>query len=216
MHHDLVQGWSGRGVSSQDSRNQISGLVRNWYVLWEGVLVSLDSSVRGFDISGLEWRFAYNQGVDNDAERPDVDLIAVACSALKHFRSYVVGSSANGPLLLAFKIEFGCQAEVSKLNKHFVIQKQVAQFEITVDDPMGMQVLESVDDLSSVALDLQLVETLSSLEELVETLVLAKLEKNVNTFRVLEEVHELADVLVLYRAVDLDLGHQLLLGPAPL
>lgn len=216
MHHDLVQGWSGSGVASQDSRNQISGLVRNWNVLWERVLVSLDSSVRGFHISGLEWRLAYNQGVDDDSEGPDVDLIAVACPALQHFRSDVVGSSANGPLLLAFKIEFGCEAKVSKLNKHFVIQKEVAQFEITVDDPMGMQVLESVNDLRSVTLHLQLVETLSSLEELIETLVLAKLEKNVNTFRVLEEVHELADVRVLDGTVDLDLGHQLLLSPAPL
>jgi len=90
-------------------------------VIWERVLVSLDSSVRGFDVSGLERRLADDQRVQDDAEGPDVDFVRVACSPLEHFRRDIVRRAANSSLLLAIKVEFGCQAEVSQLDLHLVI-----------------------------------------------------------------------------------------------
>ena len=85
-----------------------------------------------------------------------------------------------------------------------------------MNNPVRVQVLQSIDDLLSIALDLELVQSLAPLEKFIQTLVLTKLEKYVNAFRVLEEVHELANILVLDGSMDLDFGHQLLLGSASL
>lgn len=79
----------------------------------ERVLVPLDSSVRGFDISGLERRLAYDERVQDDSEGPDVYFVRVAGATLEHLRSNVVWRTANGPLLLAIEIEFGGEAEVA-------------------------------------------------------------------------------------------------------
>ena len=89
----------------------------------ERILVSLDSSVRGLDIRGLERRLANYQGVNDDAQRPDVYLVGVACPALQHFRCDVVRCSANGPLLLAVKIELGGKTEISQLDLHLVVEE---------------------------------------------------------------------------------------------
>lgn len=121
MHANLVQRWSRCRVARQNSRNQIPGLIRYWNVIWERILVSLDSRVRGFDVSGLERRLTYNERVEDDAEGPDVYFVRVACSALQHFRCNVVWSTANSPLLLAIEIEFGSQTEVSQFDLHLVI-----------------------------------------------------------------------------------------------
>jgi hypothetical protein len=70
--------------------------------------------------------------------------------------------------------------------------------------------------LAGVTLDLDFVQALAPLQQLVETLVLAELKQNVDTLAVLEKVLKLRNVLVLDRAVNFDLTHQLLLGAAPL
>lgn len=57
MHADLIQCWSCSGVSCQNSRNQIPRLIWYWHVVWERILIHLDSSVCGFDICGLKGRF---------------------------------------------------------------------------------------------------------------------------------------------------------------
>ena len=92
-------------------------------MLWERILVSLDPSVRGFDVSGFEWRLAYDERINDYTEGPDVNLVTVACSALEHLWGDVVRSSANGPLLFSFEIEFGRQTEVTQLNKHFLVNE---------------------------------------------------------------------------------------------
>lgn len=92
-------------------------------MIWERILIPLDPSVRGLDIGGLERRLADDQGVNDDAQGPDVYLVGVTCSALQHFRSDVVGRSANCPLLLAVKIELGGETEVSQLDLHLVVEE---------------------------------------------------------------------------------------------
>jgi hypothetical protein len=51
-------------------------------------------------------------------------------------------------------------------------------------------------------------------EQLVDALIRAEFQEDIDIVEVLEEVEELHDVEVLHGPVDLDLGHQLLLGPA--
>lgn len=179
-------------------------------------MVSLDSSVCGLDVRGLERRLADYQGVYDYAERPDVHFVRVTCPALEHLRCDVVRRSANGPLLLAVKIELGREAEVSQLDLHLIVEEQIAELEVPMDYAVRVQVLERVDDLLSVALDFQLVQALAPLQELVHALVLAELEQDVHILAVLEEVEELGDVGMLDRPVNFDLTHQLLLCSTPL
>lgn len=95
-------------------------------MIWEGVLIPLDSSVCGFDISGFERRFAYNQSVDDNSKRPDVNLIRMPSSSFQNLWSNVVWCSANGSFLLSVKVELGRKSEVSKFDLHFIIQKEVS------------------------------------------------------------------------------------------
>ena len=44
-------------------------------MIWEGVAILADASVRGFDVSRLEGRFTNDQRVDDDTERPNIYLI---------------------------------------------------------------------------------------------------------------------------------------------
>ena len=121
MHANLVKGGSCGWITRQNSRNQISCLIGNWNVIWERILVSLDSSVRGFDVRGLERRLAYDQRIQDDTERPDVDFVRVACSSLEHFWGNIVWRTANSSFLFTIEIEFGCKAKVSQFDLHLVI-----------------------------------------------------------------------------------------------
>jgi len=85
-----------------------------------------------------------------------------------------------------------------------------------MNDTVRVQVLESIDDLHCVALNLNFVEALPPLEQLVQTVVGAQFQKDVDVLDVFEEMHELCNVCVLHRPVNFDLTHQLLLGSAPL
>ena len=80
----------------------------------------------------------------------------MATLALQHFGRDVIRRSANGALFLSVEIEFGSQAKITQLDLHLVVEEQVAQFQITVDDAMRVQVFESVDYLYCIALHLEL------------------------------------------------------------
>ena len=54
--------------------------------------------------------------------------------AFEDLGSDIVRCTANRTLLLAVKVELSGQTEVTKFNLHLFIQKEVSQFEITMDD----------------------------------------------------------------------------------
>lgn len=141
-------------------------------MVWERILVSFDPSVCGLDVRGLERRLADDEGVQDDAQRPDVDLVGVACSAFENFWRDVVGRTANSSLLLSVKIELGGEAKVSQFDLHLIVEEQVSKLEVSVDHAVRVQVLQRVDDLLGVALDLELVQALAPLQKLVHALVL--------------------------------------------
>lgn len=185
-------------------------------MVWEGILVSLDSSVGGLDISRLERRLADYQRVQDYAEGPDVDFVRVAGPAFEDFRCDIIWRTTNGPLLLSIKIELGGETKVSQFDLHLIVEEQVAELQISVDHAMGVQVLERVDDLLGVALDLELVQALATLQKLVHALVLAKLEQDVHILAIFKEMKKLGNIWMFDRPVNFDLAHQLLLRPAPL
>ena len=79
---------------------------------------------------------------------------------------------------------------------------------------MRVQVFYRRAYLHHVALNFKFVKAFASAKELVQALVLTQLKEDVHVLGVLEEVFEANDVVVVQTAVDLDLRHKLLLGPA--
>ena len=85
----------------------------------------------------------------------------MALLALKYLRCDVVGSTADGAFALSVELELSGKTEVSDFDLHAVVQEEVAQLEVSVDDAVGVEILDCGADLVEVALDLDLVEALS-------------------------------------------------------
>ena len=104
----------------------------------ERILISLNPIVCGFNISSFKRRFANDQGVNDDTEGPNVDFIGVTSATFQHFRSDIIRRTTNSPFLLSIKVQFCCEAKVSKFDLHFVVNKEVAQLQIPMNNPMLM------------------------------------------------------------------------------
>ena len=180
----------------------------------ERVAILSDSPVRGLDVGRFERRLADDKGVDDDAERPDIDFIRVTALAFEHFGCDVVRSTANSSLLFTVKVELRRQTEIAQLDLHLVVEEKIPELQVAMDDSVLVKVLQGINDLRSVALNFQLVEALTPFEELVHALILAKLEEDVYVLAVLEEVLEVAHVVMLDTSMNLDLAHELLFGAA--
>ena len=124
----------------------------------------------------------------------------------------IVGCSTDCSFALTVKLELGCKTEVADFDFHLVVEEQITELEISVDHSVTVKVLDSGADLVHVALDLQFMESLPSSEQLVERLILAQLEQNIDVLGIFEEVLEANDVVVVEGPVDLDLRHEFLLG----
>ena len=136
----------------------------------------------------------------------------MALLSLEHLRGDIVGRTADRALALTVELELGRQTEVTDLDLHLVVKEEVAELEISVDDAMTVKVFDCRTDLIDVTLDFELVEALPTAQQLVQRLVLAQLEENIDVLCVLEEVFEADDVVLVEGAMDLDFRHQLLLG----
>ena len=78
---------------------------------------------------------------------------------------------------------------------------------------MCVQILDGVTYLYNVVLDFRLDKLLSPPQQLIERLILTEFKENVDILRVFKIMLKLNNVLVVQRAMDLDLAHQLLLRP---
>ena len=125
----------------------------------------------------------------------------------EHLWCYIVWSSANRALLLTIEIELGCEAEVSQLNLHLVIDKKISELQVTMNYSVSVEILQSIDNLHRVRLHFQFMKTLPSAQKFVEALILADLKQDIYVVAVLEEVLELDDVLVLDGPVNFNLTH---------
>ena len=80
-----------------------------------------------------------------------------------------------------------------------------------MDYSVLVQVFECTNDLSCVALDFKLVETLASFQKFVHALVRAQLQQDVHVLAIFKEVLEVAHVGMLDATVNFDFTHELLL-----
>ena len=132
--------------------------------------------------------------------------------AFQHFRRDVVWSSADCSFSLSVELQFSGETEITNLDLHLVVQEQVTELQISVNDTVAVQVFNSGADLINVALDFKFVQSLPSPKQLIQRLVLTEFKEDVHVLCVLEEMLESDNVVVMERSMDLDLGHELLLG----
>ena len=95
--------------------------------------------------------------------------------AFEDLRSDIVGSTANSALSLTVELELGGKTEITYFDFHLVVKEQVTEFQISMDNAMTVEVFNGGADLVNVALDFELMESLTSTQELVQRLILAEL-----------------------------------------
>ena len=176
MLENFVHSGSLAWVVIEDLCDDVTGGVGDGHLVREIIGVHTDALVGCLHIGRLEGRFADNQRVDYDTNRPDVDFIRVALLSFKNFWSDVVWCTTDCPFALAIELKLRRKTEVTNFHFHLVIEEQVSQLKISVDNTMRMEVLDSRADLGDIALDLKLMQPLAPPKEFVQTLILAQLE----------------------------------------
>ncbi len=101
------------------------------------------------------------------------------------FGSDVVGSTADSSSLFTIEFKLTSKPEISDLDLHFFVQKDISKFKtnhqvffknsqwglLSMDDSIGMEILETVDKLHQVTLHFKFSESFSSLQKFVESLL---------------------------------------------
>lgn len=154
--------------------------------------------------------FSYNKRVNDDSQRPNVNLIRMSDLSVKNLRRNVVRCSTNCVFLLSIEFQFSCKTKITKFDFHFFVEEEIAKFKISVDHFVTVQVFECDNDLNDVALHFEFRETLSALDEFIESIVRAQFEQNVNVFVIFKNVLESNNVLMIQTLVDLDFRYQFL------
>jgi hypothetical protein len=77
---------------------------------------------------------------------------------------------------------------------------------------MTVKVFNWWANLIEIALHFNFVKALSAAQKFIQSLILAELQQYIDIFSVLEEMLEPHDVVLVQATMDLDLGHELLLG----
>lgn len=135
-------------------------------MLWEREAASLDFFIGGLDFGSFKGRFTDELGVNDDTDRPDVDLVRVPLP-FQNLRSDVVGSSADSFLFLFIVLQPRGQSEVPQFDLHVFVEEEVSQFEISMDDFVLVKIDERSNDLMQVVHHLHLSKSLPALNQLV-------------------------------------------------
>lgn len=91
-----------------------------------------------------------------------------------------------------------------------VSKEQVSKLEVAMDDFLGVDVLDGLDQLVDVVAGLDLVKLLAALNQVCQGLIGADVEHDVHILFVLEVSIEADDVLVIERPVNLNLTSKFL------
>ena len=121
-----------------------------------------------------------------------------------------VRRATNGVSTLAVKLQLCSKAEVSNFDLKPRTKQNVARFQVSVQDLIGLAVLESGNYLSSINLNFEFVQPASYLYNIAQGFVRTVLKQHVNMFTVFKEVLELTNVEVLNLPMNGQFGHQLL------
>jgi len=165
------------GFALQHALNQTLGVGRDFNVARKAVLVVQNALVRALDVFGLVGRFANEHRVQDDAHGPDVDFEGVSplgFVALNDFGCNVVGRPANGFALFVLVLDARREPEVTHFDVHVAVEKQVAEFEIAVNDVLVVHVPCRLQELSHVIGRFRFGHSFAAFDQFVETLVVAE------------------------------------------
>lgn len=212
MVEDLFDCRAFGGVKHKDPRDQILGWLGDGNTLRETVLNGLDSLVSLLDLRGLKRWLTNDHGIQDYTERPNIYLEGMSLLLLENLRSDIVRRSTHRPPLLLLELQLSSQTEVASFYLHLLGEEQVAELEVSMNDPVLVHVLDGLQYLLTVALDLELREPLTPLNLLVECRVAAQFHHDVDILVVFKKVFELDNIGVVHGAMDFDLTLQLVLG----
>ena len=77
--------------------------------------------------------------------------------SFQYFWCNIIRSSADCSLSLSVELQFSGETEITNLDFHLVVKKQVTELQISVNDTVTVQVFNSGADLINVALNFKLV-----------------------------------------------------------
>ena len=103
--------------------------------------------------------------VENDANGPKVDFIAVTISCIKHFWREIIGSSANCSFTLTLVENLRSKSEISNFQSHSLSEEQISKLQVSVDHLVLVDVLHRLHQLIDVESSFHLMQSLSTLNQ---------------------------------------------------
>jgi hypothetical protein len=125
-------------------------------VLWETVSAHFDLLVSRLDVRSLERRSADTEGINNDPDGPNIDLIGMSAAILLNLWCNVIGSAANRVPFFGVELKLGRQSEITNFKFHFIRLEEISQFKISVNNSISVQIFDTIDQLKNVGLDFNL------------------------------------------------------------
>ena len=146
MGSDLGEGQSGFGIGVQHTSDEVFCLGGYGYLFGKLVVAVFDSSVGLFNGLCLEGWFADEDGIEYNPQSPNISFKTMPGFS-KDFRSNVVGGATGGVPPITWMGQFSTKSKIPNFNLHLIIQKNIAQFDISVYYPLLMQILNSTYQL---------------------------------------------------------------------
>jgi len=100
----------------------------------------------------------------------------VTTFAFQYFRCNLVGSAADGFLLLAVELQLGRQSEIGQLELHLVREEQIAQLQVTVYNLILLQVPKSTQHLQDLALHFYFSQSFPAADLFIDSLIYTQFE----------------------------------------
>jgi len=120
-------------------------------------------------------------------------------------RSNVIGCSTNGFLCITFVFYLGGQSEVANFGIHLVVDKNISEFQVSVYNPLRMNINHGFYNLTDIDSSLKLSKSLPSFGQVFKCIVSTILKKNIDVLLVLKGINEFDNMAMLKRFVYLDL-----------
>lgn len=102
----------------------------------------------------VKGQLADEEGVQDDAQTPDVDLFAGVLFALEHLGGAVAHGAAPGLQVVALALVLAGEAKVDELYVFVLVEQDVLELEVAVHAGLAVDVRDGADELGEDALDL--------------------------------------------------------------
>lgn len=179
---------------------------------WETVLVRQNPVIGCLDILRFVWRFAYQNRIQNNPDRPNINfkrMTPFGFIALNNFRRNVIGCSTDRLSLFILVFDTRGETEITNFDVHILVEKEIAEFEIAVNDMGFVHVTSRMNQLLQEIGCFRFCESFSPFDHFIETLIVTQLEQDVAIVAIFKVVFVLTNVFVFECAMNLDLGLQL-------